>query len=295
MKIAVTGINGQVTRALQGLGNSDLKIVPLGRPEIDLRSPKKLRNTMVLVDPDIIVSAAAYTAVDKAETEREEAFAINRDGAKALAESAFELDIPIIHLSTDYVYDGMKAQPYNETDPTRPTSVYGQSKLEGEFAIAETTSNHAILRTAWVYSTFGHNFVKTMLQLAKTRDQVSVVTDQFGCPTSADDIALAIAAIATRIANDKAPELRGVFNLAGSGEASWADLATHVFSVLNTETGKSVSVARIGTSEYPTAAKRPLNSRLDCTKLNSLYDIHLPFWQESTRLVVKKLLKKESL
>ena len=295
MKIAVTGTKGQVTLALQNLGFPDTKVVTLGRPAVDLRFPKSIKTSIQGIDPDVIVSAAAYTAVDKAEAEREDAFAINKDGAKALAETALELDIPIIHLSTDYVYDGMKTHPYNEMDPTDPISVYGQSKLEGERAVAEVTANHVILRTAWVYSVYGNNFIKNMLRLAQSSDRLSIVADQFGSPTSADDIALAVTRIARRVAEDRSSNLRGVFNLAGLGETSWADFAVFIFSILEEETGKTVSVVKIASSEYPTAANRPLNSRLDCAKISEQYGIQMPFWQESARLVVKRLLKKESI
>jgi dTDP-4-dehydrorhamnose reductase len=238
------------------------------------------------------VSSAAYTAVDKAESDEAAAFAINRDGAGAIAAAAAELSIPVIHLSTDYVFDGDKLERYVESDPVGPVSVYGRSKLEGEYAVAAANENHVILRTAWVYSTFGHNFVKTMLRLAETRDELSVVSDQLGCPTSANDIAEAIVKIAARLSSDSSPDLRGVFHLAGSGETNWAEFARYILSILEEKTGRRVIVRDIATADYPTAAKRPANSRLCCDKLKRLYGVSMPEWQVSTRTVVTKLLEE---
>lgn len=211
MRLAVTGKNGQVVSALQALASAELEIVALGRPELDLAQPETVLKALRAVKPDAVVSAAAYTAVDKAESEPDIAFAVNRDGARAVAQAASDIGIPVIHLSTDYVFDGTKATAYVESDPTGPTSVYGRSKLEGERAVAEATGNYAVLRTAWVYSEYGNNFVKTMLRLSENRDEINVVADQFGCPTSANDIAAAIVAIARKLVDDSSPRLRGVF------------------------------------------------------------------------------------
>jgi dTDP-4-dehydrorhamnose reductase len=223
MRIAVTGKSGQVTSALQALKAPDIEVIAIGRPELDLLAPSMVGETIAKLKPEIVVSSAAYTAVDKAESDEAAAFAINRDGAGAIAAAAAELSIPVIHLSTDYVFDGDKPELYVESDPVGPVSVYGRSKLEGEYAVAAANENHVILRTAWVYSTFGHNFVKTMLRLAETRDELSVVSDQLGCPTSANDIAVAIVKIAARLSKDSSPDLRGVFHLAGSAESNWAE------------------------------------------------------------------------
>lgn len=293
MRIAVTGKHGQVVTALGAVAGEKLEIVALGRPELDLISPATISAAIRNAAPDVVVSAAAYTAVDKAESEPEAAFAINRNGARAVAETTAELGIPIIHLSTDYVFDGTKATPYIEEDPTGPASVYGQSKLEGEIAVASSANNHVILRTAWVYSPYGNNFVKTMLRLAETRDEVSVVADQSGCPTSADDIANAVVTIAKRLASDPDEALRGTFHLAGTGETSWAGLAEFIFSVLEEQTGKHVHVRRIGTVDYPTPARRPANSRLDCRKLETCYGLRLPDWEISVRRAVTTLLTGE--
>jgi len=295
MRLVVTGKNGQVVSALQALASADLEIVTLGRPELDLAQPETVLQALRDAKPDVVVSAAAYTAVDKAESESELAFAVNRDGAGAAAQAAKELCVPIIHLSTDYVFDGAKATPYIETDPVGPTSVYGLSKLEGEKAVSATTGNHVILRTAWVYSQYGNNFVKTMLRLGENRDEINVVADQFGCPTSANDIAEATISIARRLSKDSSAFLRGVFHLVGTGETNWADFARQVFEFSAENGGKPVVVTDITTAEYPSTALRPANSRLNCSKLDEVYGIRLPEWQKSTRAVVSALahIKKE--
>ncbi|WP_338808843.1 dTDP-4-dehydrorhamnose reductase [Agrobacterium leguminum] len=293
MRLAVTGKNGQIVSALQALANDELEIVSLGRPELDLAQPETVLNALRDAKPDVVVSAAAYTAVDKAESEPEIAFAVNRDGAKAVAQVAKELGVPVIHLSTDYVFDGTKATAYVESDPTGPSSVYGHSKLEGENAVAESNPDHAILRTAWVYSEYGNNFVKTMLRLSENRDEINVVADQFGCPTSANDIAAAVVTIARKLVEDASAPLRGVFHLSGTGETNWANFAKQIFALSSENGGKSIVVNDITTEQYPTPARRPANSRLDCSKLEEVYGIKLPSWQTSTRAVVTALAQSK--
>ncbi|WP_312359358.1 dTDP-4-dehydrorhamnose reductase [Agrobacterium sp.] len=296
MRLAVTGKNGQVVSALQALASAELEIVALARPELDLAQPETVLTALREANPDVVISAAAYTAVDKAESEPDIAFAVNRDGARAVAQAASDLGIPIIHLSTDYVFDGTKATAYVESDPTGPTSIYGRSKLEGERAVSEATDNYAVLRTAWVYSEYGNNFVKTMLRLSENRDELNVVADQFGCPTSANDIATAIVTIARKLAQDSSAHLRGVFHLSGTGETNWANFAKQIFAFSAENGGKSMIVNDITTEQYPTPARRPASSRLDCSKLEEVYGIRLPSWQTSTRAVVTALAqsKKET-
>lgn len=291
MRIAVTGKHGQVVTALiERSRQADVEIVAVGRPELDLADTASIRRTLAAIKPDAIVSAAAYTAVDKAESEEAAAFAINAEGPAAIAGVAEDLGIPVVHLSTDYVFPGDKRGVYVETDATGPVSVYGRSKLAGEEAIAAATANHAILRTAWVYSPYGANFVKTMLRLAETRNALNVVADQQGTPTSALDIADAVIAIAKRLANDPDETLRGVFHMTGSGEATWADFAEAIFARLEQKTGKTVTIGRITTKDYPTPAKRPANSRLSNDKLKQAYGIVLPDWRASTNIVLDRLL-----
>lgn len=286
MRLAVTGKNGQVVSALLALASAELEIVALGRPELDLTQPETVLKALREVKPDAVVSAAAYTAVDKAESEPDIAFAVNRDGARAVAQAASDLGIPLIHLSTDYVFDGAKDTAYVESDPTGPTSVYGRSKLEGERAVSEATDNYVVLRTAWVYSEYGNNFVKTMLRLGENRDEINVVADQFGCPTSANDIAAAVVTIARKLVEDSSAPLRGVFHLSGTGETNWANFAKQIFAFSAETGGKSIVVNDITTAQYPTPARRPANSRLDCSKLEEVYGIKLPSWQTSTRAAV---------
>jgi len=293
MRLAVTGKNGQVVSALQALAGPDLEIVALGRPELDLARPDTVFKALREAKPDVVVSAAAYTAVDKAESEPDIAFAVNRDGAKAVARAANDIGVPVIHISTDYVFDGTKTTAYVENDPTGPASVYGRSKLEGEHAVSENTKNYAILRTAWVYSEYGSNFVKTMLRLSESRDEVNVVADQFGCPTSANDIAVAIVSIAKRLATDPSAHLRGVFHMSGTGETNWAGFARQIFEFSAENGGKSIVVNEITTAQYPTPARRPANSRLDCSKLEEVYRIRLPEWQTSTRAVMAALAQNK--
>ncbi|OCJ10227.1 dTDP-4-dehydrorhamnose reductase [Rhizobium sp. AC44/96] len=292
MKFVVTGINGQVACALKALEQSEHQIIALGRPNLDLARPSTVFSAIREAKPDAVISSAAYTAVDKAESEPDAAFAVNRDGAQAVALVASELGVPVIHLSTDYVYDGKKLTPYVETDHTGPTSTYGISKLQGEQAVIAANPNHAILRTAWVYSPYSSNFVKTMLRLAETRDEVKVVADQIGCPTSANDIAAMVSTIAKELSSNHDPELRGVFHVAGSGEATWADFARYVFLVYEEITGRRIRVHNISTAEYPTPVHRPANSRLDCHKLEQTFGRRLPHWQQSVRAVVSTLLSE---
>ncbi|MBX5235195.1 dTDP-4-dehydrorhamnose reductase [Rhizobium sp. NLR4a] len=293
MRIAVTGKQGQLVQSLLRRGaETDVDISAVGRREMDLANPTSIAAAFSALRPDLIVSAAAYTAVDKAESEAELAFSVNATGAGAVAEAAARIEVPVIHISTDYVFSGDKATAYSEEDATAPISVYGRSKLAGEKAVAAVNPNHVILRTAWVYSPFGTNFLKTMLRLSETRDHLRVVADQTGCPTSALDIADAVLAIATRIVADPAPSLRGTFHLTGSGEASWADFAEEIFAELHKSGGKKVEVERIPTADYPTAAMRPANSRLSGDKLARTYGIRLPEWKQSMMVVMQDLLNK---
>ncbi|MCA0344933.1 MAG: dTDP-4-dehydrorhamnose reductase [Proteobacteria bacterium] len=292
-RMVVTGREGQVVRSLleRGALNDRFEIVALGRPEIDLRNPDGVGAAFRLAQPDIIVSAAAYTAVDRAETEEAEAHAINAIAPGRIAGVAGDLGIPVIHLSTDYVFDGEKPGPYLETDPVGPASAYGRTKLAGERAVAEATDNHVILRTAWVYSPFGRNFLKTMLTLAESRDQVNVVDDQRGNPTLALDIADGILAIAGNLLDSDALQLRGIFHMTGSGSASWADFATEIFAASAKQGGPSAAVERIPSSAYPTPARRPANSQLDCGKLERVHGVRLDDWKYAAAETVARLVR----
>lgn len=293
MRILVTGKEGQVARALAERAQAHgAQVVLLGRPRLDLADPSGIEDILVRTGGDVIVNAAAYTAVDQAESEPELAEAINGIGAGVVAGAAAAMGVPVIQLSTDYVFDGTLDRPYREDDPVKPLGAYGVSKLLGEQAVAEETGNYAILRTAWVYSPFGKNFVKTMLRLAATREEIGVVADQVGSPTSAHTIADAVIAVARNLVErPQETALRGIFHMAGAGYASWAQFAEAIFAISARLGGPSAHVKAIATADYPTPARRPANSRLDCTKLATVHGVVLPSWQEALEACVGRLVQ----
>ncbi|UJW85860.1 dTDP-4-dehydrorhamnose reductase [Devosia sp. SL43] len=294
MRIVVTGRQGQVVSALVARPQGH-EIIALGRPELDLEHPETIRPALVDSRPDVIVSSAAYTAVDKAETEPSLAFSVNAGGPRTIAAVAADMGIPIIHLSTDYVFNGRSTLAYVETDQTDPLGVYGSSKLQGEASVAAATENHAILRTAWVYSPYGANFVKTMLRLAQTRDEIRVVADQVGNPTSALDIADAVIAVAKNLKErEKDASLRGIFHMTGTGSTSWASFASKIFEVSAAMGGPTSRVVEIPSTEYPTPAPRPANSRLNCQKLRDTHGLTLPNWETSLEVVMQQLVPSVS-
>ena len=281
MKILVTGKNGQVAQAMLEQASDDIEIIALGRPELDITNKSSVAKAVFTHKPDIIVNAAAYTAVDKAESEVELAFKINRDGARNVAEVAKDNSLPIIHISTDYVFNGQKEEGYKEDDAPGPLNVYGLSKLEGEWAVKEANPDHVILRTAWVYSRYGNNFVKTMLKLAETRNEINVVCDQWGTPTSADFIAENIINIAQQILSKTPPKnWRGIFHLVPDGKTNWADFAREIFVLLEGKHGKLVHIISIPSSEYKTLAVRPKNSLLNNNKLRFVYQLTIMNWKK---------------
>ena len=299
MRIVVTGGPGQLVLSLAEQGPlAGHELIAVGPPELDLSAPDDdaihaaLAAAFDGLGPDAIVNAAAHTAVDKAESERDLAFAINATGAGAVARAAARLDVPLVHVSTDYVFSGDKAEPYVEGDETGPTGVYGASKLAGEYAVRASGADFAILRTAWVYSPFGANFVKTMLRLAETRDELGVVDDQRGCPTSALDLADVLIAVAANLKARSDLPLRGLFHATGSGEGTWADFAEAIFATSAANGGPSARVNRIATADYPTPAKRPANSRLDCSKLAAVHRVQLPQWRQSVEQVTARLVRE---
>ncbi|PBB44077.1 dTDP-4-dehydrorhamnose reductase [Mesorhizobium sp. WSM3866] len=289
MRLAVTGREGQVAASLIERGSKDVEVVPVGRPALDLARPETVFAALAEARPDIVVSAAAYTNVDQAEDEKELAFAVNATGAGKVAEAAAGLGVPVIHLSTDYVFDGAKDSAYVETDATAPLGVYGASKLAGEKAVATANPRHLILRTAWVYSPFGRNFVKTMLRLASDRDEISVVADQWGNPTSALDIADAILHAAARLRNDKNFAAFGVYHLAGSGETNWSGFARHILDTSRAFGGPYATVRDIATVDYPTKARRPANSRLSSARFANVFEWRAPEWRVAVESVVRRL------
>ena len=292
MRLAVTGREGQVAGSLLELGRNrrGVEVVAVGRPALDLTRPETVFAALEAANPDIVVSAAAYTAVDQAEDQKELAFAVNGTGAGKVAEAAARLGVPVIHLSTDYVFNGAKDSAYVESDPTAPLGVYGASKLAGEATVAAANPRHLILRTAWVYSPFGKNFVKTMLRLAADRDELSVVADQWGNPTSALDIADAILHAAVVLVERKGTAF-GVHHLAGTGEINWSGFARHILDTSRALGGPHASVRDIATADYPTKARRPANSRLSSAKFAAAFDWTAPDWRAATKLVVARLVK----
>jgi dTDP-4-dehydrorhamnose reductase len=294
MRIAVTGSQGQIVRSLvERAAKRDAEIFTLARPSFDLADPSTILPAVESVAPDVIVNAAAYTAVDKAESEEALAQEINGVGAGSVAHAAKRLGIPIIQVSTDYVFDGTLDRPYREDDPTGPINAYGRSKLAGEQAVKLATPRHVILRTSWLYSPFGANFVRTMLRLAETRDKIGVVADQMGQPTCALDVADGVLAICDRLkAHPGEERLFGTFHMAAAGAASWADFAEAIFTETARLGRRRAAVARITTEQYPTPTHRPLNSRLDTQKLAEIYGVALPRWRNSLAAVIARLLER---
>ncbi|HEV7877801.1 dTDP-4-dehydrorhamnose reductase [Bradyrhizobium sp.] len=290
MKLLVTGREGQLARGLrQAADGAGVQLIAIGRPELDLAEPKSVAAVVARERPNIVVNTAAYTAVDNAETEPALARAINALGAEHVARACAAHSIPIIHISTDYVFDGTKTGAYVEDDPTGPTNVYGHTKLEGERRVAKACEQHLILRTAWLHSRWGANFVKTMLRLAATQPGISVVDDQSGSPTYAPDLARIVIAATARIAADPAGVRWGIYHAAGAGETTWFGFAREVFRCA-AEYGLPVpDVTAIATSAYPTPTRRPANSRLNCDKLRLALGLELPDWRAGVQDCVARL------
>ena len=279
--ILVLGRNGQVARELAKIGPpSGFEMAYVGRERFDLLSDADPAALIEAYAPTIVINASGYTAVDKAESEPEAAMKLNRDAPGLLARVCARGDVPFVHFSTDYVFDGTKPEPYVEDDPIAPLGVYGSTKAAGEAAVLEAGGRCTILRTSWVYSSFGANFVKTMLRLAETRDELGVVADQIGRPTWAEDCARGALRAARALLDDEIPGGQ-VFHLAGEGDAVWADFAEAIFEQSARRGGKRPRVRRIATSDYPTPATRPANSRLDCAKITAALDWPMRPWRQS--------------
>lgn len=287
MRILLTGANGQLGHELQRWLAPFGSLVACTRADCDLERPDQLREVIRRVAPAIIVNPAAYTAVDRAESEPARAAAVNRDAVVVLAEEAKRIGATIIHYSTDYVFDGSKAGWYGEDDAPAPLGVYGRTKWEGEAALRASGVPHLILRTSWVVGTHGANFARTMLRLATTNETLRVVADQIGAPTSTPLISEVTAALVRRLAAEGADRFPfGTYHLAAAGETSWHDYARFVFAEAGLDPAR---VHPITTAEYPTPARRPANSRLDTTRLRSTFGVALPAWSEGVREVVRDL------
>ncbi|RHW16661.1 dTDP-4-dehydrorhamnose reductase [Sphingomonas gilva] len=293
MHVLVTGREGQVARALaeRAADRADLRLTFAARPAFDLQSDESVRRAVRAATPDVVIGAAAYTAVDAAEDDREAAFRCNGHAPGVLAAAAAEAGARIVHLSTDYVFDGRAAGFYREDAPTAPIGVYGASKLAGEEAVRAAAPDHVVLRTAWVHSPFGHNFVRTMLRLAGDRDVLRVVADQAGSPTSAFTIADGLLALIDRWRAGDDIAIGRTLNLAGSGEASWADFAREIMRLSAERGGPSATIEPIATADYPTRAARPANSRLDSGAFIRLTGYRPPDWREALRPIVRRLVR----
>ncbi len=282
MKILITGQHGQLSRELQqrlqGLG----ELIVLGRDKLDLANPAQIRQQVRAHRPDLIINAAAHTAVDQAESEPDLAFAINAIGPGVLAEEAKTLGIPLIHYSTDYVFDGSKPAPYTEADAPNPLGVYGQSKLAGEQAIAAVGGEYLILRTSWVYASHGKNFLLTMQRLLQEKPQMRIVADQIGAPTWAGSIADSTGALIERWRSGEPGEW-GIYHLTAQGETSWFGFAQAIGEHLRQQGKACAELEPIPSSAYPTPARRPLNSRLDCSRLQQQWQVSQPQWQDALR------------
>ena len=291
MRVLVTGREGQLARSLAERASAlpGLSLQAVGRPELDLERPESIAAAIAAAAPDLVVNAAAYTAVDQAEDEPERAFRINGAAAGEVAAAARRAGARIIQVSTDYVFDGTGTGAYDESAPTRPLGVYGRSKLEGELSVAEANPDHVVLRTAWVYSAHGRNFVRTMLGAAVKRDELEVVADQRGNPTAAGDIADGIFALAAAWRDRPRLGLGGTYHLAGGGEASWFDFAAAIFEEAARHGLPTAAVKPIRTADWPTRAARPANSVLDSGRFAADFGYRAPPWRQSTAAVVAEL------
>jgi dTDP-4-dehydrorhamnose reductase len=294
MKVLVTGAHGQVGWELsRGGARKGFDILALDRATLDITDQSAVNRQVSGSSASLVVNAAAYTAVDQAESEPGLAFAANRDGPAHLASACAKAGIPLIHISTDYVFDGYKKGPYVEADPVSPVGVYGESKTAGEEEVRSRLPNHIIIRTSWLYGVQGKNFVKTMLRLGRERDLIQVVEDQYGSPTYAADLAEAIMRIAAQIRENRQIAW-GTYHYCGKGVTSWYGLAKEILSMAKQYTSLRVkTIEAISTAEYPTAAKRPLNSALDCSLVEKTFDIHPKPWRESLAQMIKMMFLVE--
>jgi dTDP-4-dehydrorhamnose reductase len=302
VRVLLTGASGQVGGDLLPMLEPFASVIAPSRSELDLRNPGEIQRFVRESKPDWIINPAAYTAVDKAESEPELAYAINANAPRALGEAAAQLRVPVIHFSTDYVYSGAGNTPWVEEDESGPLGVYGASKLAGDRALAASGAAHLILRTSWVYGTRGKNFLRTILRFAREKDELRIVDDQHGSPTWSRDLARAVVHIIRGMSEKSAAhampvqeivqEVQGVYHVAGAGDTTWFGFARE-FLRIAAEVRPGSKLARltpIETGEYPTPARRPLNSRLDCSRIRDVFGVALPMWEESAAAVTREVL-----
>lgn len=289
-RVLVTGSRGQVgTELLRLAPNFYVQAIGRNRRELDICNPLTVTNEVEKLAPDVVVNTAAYTAVDKAEQDKEGAFAVNEAGAGNLARACADIGIPLIHISTDYVFDGRQQTPYSEDDPVRPICIYGESKLAGERTAINICTKTVVLRTAWVYSAYGTNFVKSMLHYGMQREELRVVNDQHGGPTAAHDIADTIWKIVKRL--DDIAQPWGIYHYCGAPDTTWHAFSEEIFDEARRQ-GYEIkvrSVMEISSKDYPTPTPRPKNSVLDCKKIQAVFDIYQPNWRDSLKRVIEEL------
>jgi dTDP-4-dehydrorhamnose reductase len=290
-RILLTGANGQLGYEVARQGREmGLDLAALDRSHLDITDRTAVAGVVQQIAPDLIINTAAYTAVDRAETDSQAAFAVNRDGPRNLAEAAQKRGSVLIHFSTDYVFDGTQLHAYVEQDEVGPIGVYGESKEAGEAAIRAVSERHLILRTSWVYGVHGSNFVRTMLRLAQEREQIRVVNDQSGCPTYAADLAEIVLQLTERILNGQLQQDGyGTFHCAGQGKVTWYGFADKIFELAGKRFGKKPELIAIPGSEFPSNARRPANSALDCSKLARVHGLALRQWQEALSDMLDRL------
>jgi dTDP-4-dehydrorhamnose reductase len=291
MRLLLLGGTGQVGREFQSLAfPKGTDVVAPARADRDLTDPRAITELIAAYSWDAVINVAGYTNVDRAESDQSTAFAVNADAPAHLAAETERHAIPLIHISTDYVFDGRKNAPYVETDVPAPLNAYGASKLAGERAVATNNPRHVILRTAWVFSSHGHNFVKTILRLAAERERLTIVDDQRGCPTSARDIAIACRHIALLCAAQPAEAPYGLYHYTGGGEASWYEFARAIVDLAARALARSPQIVPIKTIDFPTAAVRPVDTRLDCTAIDRAFGISQRPWRQALKEVLQEIM-----
>jgi dTDP-4-dehydrorhamnose reductase len=291
MRCLLLGGTGQVGKEFRALPiPDDVEVVAPSRSALDLEDAEAIARVIAAESWSVVINAAAYTEVDRAESEETIAFAVNAGAPSRLAVETARRGIPLVHISTDYVFDGNKGAPYTEQDRAAPLNIYGRSKLAGESAVRAANPRHVILRTSWIYSPHRTNFVKTILRLAAERDRLAIVADQRGCPTAAGNIAKVCLDVAMRCASEPERAPYGVYHLAGAGEASWFEFALTIVDMSARRRARSPQVAPICTLEYPTPAARPLDTRLDCTAIVREFGVDLRPWREGLEETVNRLL-----
>ena len=294
MKVLITGAGGQVGKEIMQIKkNFDIQLIGLKHNELDVTDSVSILKALNTHLPDLLINAAAYTDVEKAESEMELAYDVNRLGAKKIAEICFDRRIPLIHLSTDYVFDGKKKQPYTEWDTENPINTYGRSKFEGEVAIRSILNKHLILRTRWVFGVYGKNFVKTMLRLQKNGDPLQLISDTYGCPSGAADIAMVIMRLAYIINKNKGIKW-GTYHYCGDHSTNWYSFAKEIFEEVSKVTGQPIpKILPISAKYYSPALQRPVNTALNCEKIEETFNIKPCHWKKGVNEVVNSLLKTE--